>query len=473
MLVRGVRGFAHGPRGCISAVAHPDKLTGLFELPKLPSGQPGSQPFFPGCDIVSAERGAGVAERHTMQMPMLAWPYRIHAGYHRVMSQDYPAFALSEEHEALRAAVRELAEDKIAPRAADIDRTAEFPWDVHEALVKADFHAVHIPEAYGGAGGDALAAALVIEEVARACASSSLIPAVNKLGTVPVLLSGSEELKHEVLPPLARGEAMFSYALSEPEAGSDAGSMRTRAVKSGDGYVLNGVKRWITNAGVSTFYTVMAVTDPDKGANGISAFVVRKDDPGFSVGSPEHKLGIKGSPTCELYFDNCEIPATRIIGAEGTGFKTALRTLDHTRITIAAQALGIAQGALDYAVGYVKERRQFGKAIADFQGVQFMLADMAMKIEAARQLTYAAAARSERAFNGEKEPDLTFISSACKCFASDAAMAVTTDAVQLLGGYGYVNDYPVERMMRDAKITQIYEGTNQIQRMVMARQVLK
>jgi alkylation response protein AidB-like acyl-CoA dehydrogenase len=389
------------------------------------------------------------------------------------MSQDYPAFALSDEHEALRAAVRELAEDKIAPRAADIDRTAEFPWDVHEALVKADFHAVHIPEAYGGAGGDALAAALVIEEVARACASSSLIPAVNKLGTVPVLLAASEDLKREVLPPLARGEAMFSYALSEPEAGSDAASMRTRAVKSGDGYVLNGVKRWITNAGVSTFYTVMAVTDPDKGANGISAFVVRKDDPGFSVGAPEHKLGIKGSPTCELYFDNCEIPATRIIGAEGSGFKTALRTLDHTRITIAAQALGIAQGALDYAVGYVKERRQFGQAVADFQGVQFMLADMAMKIEAARQLTYTAAARSERAFNGEKVPDLTFISSACKCFASDTAMAVTTDAVQLLGGYGYVNDYPVERMMRDAKITQIYEGTNQIQRMVMARQLLK
>jgi alkylation response protein AidB-like acyl-CoA dehydrogenase len=406
-------------------------------------------------------------------MPVAAWLHTGGRSYYRVMSQDNPDFALSDEHEALRAAVRDLAEDKIAPRAADIDRTAEFPWDVYEALVKADFHAVHIPEAYGGAGGDALAAALVIEEVARACAASSLIPAVNKLGTVPVLLAASEELKREVLPPVARGEAMFSYALSEPEAGSDAAAMRTRATKTADGYVLNGVKRWITNAGVSTFYTVMAVTDPDKGANGISAFVVRKDDPGFSVGSPEHKLGIKGSPTCELYFDNCEVPASRLIGVEGEGFKTALRTLDHTRITIAAQALGIAQGALDYSVGYVKERRQFGKAIGDFQGVQFMLADMAMKIEAARQLTYAAAARSERAFNGEKIPDLTFISSACKCFASDAAMAVTTDAVQLLGGYGYVNDYPVERMMRDAKITQIYEGTNQIQRMVMARQLLK
>jgi alkylation response protein AidB-like acyl-CoA dehydrogenase len=389
------------------------------------------------------------------------------------MSQDFPAFALSDEHEALREAVRALADDKIAPRAAEVDRTAEFPWDVYEALVKADFHAVHIPVEYGGSGGDALAAAIVIEEVARACAASSLIPAVNKLGTVPLLLGGSKELLGEFLPPVARGEAMFSYALSEPEAGSDAGSMKTRAVRTGDGYVLNGTKRWITNAGVSKFYTVMAVTDPDRGANGISAFVVRADDPGFSVGSPEHKLGIKGSPTCELYFDDCQIPASRLIGTEGEGFKIALRTLDHTRVTIAAQALGIAQGALDYAIGYVKERRQFGKAISDFQGIQFMLADMAMKIEGARQLTYAAAARSERAMEGEKVPDLTFISSACKCLASDVAMSVTTDAVQLLGGYGYVNDYPVERMMRDAKITQIYEGTNQIQRMVMARQLLK
>jgi alkylation response protein AidB-like acyl-CoA dehydrogenase len=382
-------------------------------------------------------------------------------------------FALSEEHEALRQAVREFATDKIAPRAADVDRTAEFPWDVYEAMVKADFHAVHIPEAYGGAGGDALASALVIEEVARACATSSLIPAVNKLGTMPLLLGASEEVRQRYLPPVARGEAMFSYGLSEPEAGSDAAGMRTRAVREGDSYVLNGVKRWITNAGVSKFYTVMAVTDPGKGANGISAFVVEDGDPGFTFGAPERKLGIKGSPTRELYFDNTRIPASRLIGEEGQGFKIALRTLDHTRITIAAQALGIAQGALDYALGYVRERKQFGKAIAQFQGVQFMLADMAMHLEAARQLTYAAAARSERAMRGEKVEDLTFFSSACKTLASDTAMSVTTDAVQLLGGYGYVNDYPVERMMRDAKITQIYEGTNQIQRMVMARQLLK
>jgi alkylation response protein AidB-like acyl-CoA dehydrogenase len=391
------------------------------------------------------------------------------------MSSDFTAYALSEEHLALRESVRQLAEDKIAPYAGEVDEQPRYPQEAHDALVKADLHAVHIPEEYGGAGADALATVIVIEEVARACASSSLIPAVNKLGTVPLLHSGSAGLNQRYLPPVARGEAMFSYALSEPEAGSDAAAMRMRAVRDGDSFILNGTKRWITNAGVSEYYTVMAVTDPDAdaGTRGISAFVVEKGDEGFSFGAPEHKLGIKGSPTRELYFDNCVIPADRMIGEEGSGFRTALATLDHTRITIAAQALGIAQGALDFAAGYVRERRQFGKAIAEFQGIQFMVADMAMKLEAARQLTYAAAARSERAMAGETVADLTFFSSACKCFASDVAMEVTTDAVQLLGGYGYVHDYPVERMMRDAKITQIYEGTNQIQRIVMARQVLK
>jgi alkylation response protein AidB-like acyl-CoA dehydrogenase len=389
------------------------------------------------------------------------------------MSPDFPAFALSPEHDALRESVRALAEEKIAPYAAKVDQSAEFPQEAHDALVKAGMQAVHIPEAYGGAGADAIATVIVIEEVARVCASSSLIPAVNKLGTMPLILAASEEVKQRYLTPVARGEAMFSYALSEPEAGSDAAAMKTRAVREGDGYVLNGVKRWITNAGISRYYTVMAVTDPAAGAGGISAFVVESGDEGFSYGAPEHKLGIRGSPTRELYFDNCVIPADRMIGEEGSGFRTALATLDHTRITIAAQALGIAQGALDYAAGYVKERRQFGQPIAEFQGVQFMLADMAMKVEAARQLTYAAAARSERAMSGEPAPDLTFMSSACKCYASDVAMEVTTDAVQLLGGYGYVSDYPVERMMRDAKITQIYEGTNQIQRVVMARQLLQ
>ncbi|MFF0392112.1 acyl-CoA dehydrogenase family protein [Kitasatospora sp. NPDC004615] len=377
---------------------------------------------------------------------------------------DFDLYRLSEEHDMLREAVRSLAEAKIAPFAAAVDEEGRFPSEALEALQANDLHAVHVPEEYGGAGADALATVIVIEEVARVCASSSLIPAVNKLGSLPVQLSGSEELKAKYLGALARGEGMFSYCLSEPEAGSDAAGMKTRAVRDGDFWVLNGVKRWITNAGVSEFYTVMAVTDPSLRSKGISAFVVEKGDEGVSFGAPEKKLGIKGSPTREVYFDNVRIPADRMIGAEGTGFATAMRTLDHTRVTIAAQALGIAQGALDYAKGYVKERKQFGKAIAEFQGVQFMLADMAMKLEAARQLTYAAAAKSQRG-----DGDLTFFGASAKCFASDVAMEVTTDAVQLLGGYGYTRDYPVERMMRDAKITQIYEGTNQVQRIVMAR----
>ncbi|WP_327043885.1 acyl-CoA dehydrogenase family protein [Microbispora sp. NBC_01189] len=385
----------------------------------------------------------------------------------------FPLYALTEEHEMLRETVRALADDKIAPRAAAADENEEFPWEVYKDLVAADLQAVHIPEAYGGAGADALATVIVIEEVARACASSSLIPAVNKLGTMPLLLSASEDLKQRYLRPVAAGEAMFSYALSEPEAGSDAAAMKTRAERDGDHYVLNGTKMWITNAGVSEFYTVMAVAHPSAGARGISAFVVEKDDEGVSFGPKERKLGIKGSPTRQVILENVRIPESRMIGEPGTGFRTALATLDHTRITIAAQALGIAQGALDHAIGYVKERRQFGKPIADFQGLQFMVADMAMKLEAARQLTYAAAAKSELAMNGTRVKDLTFFSSAAKCAASDAAMEITTDAVQLLGGYGYTRDFPVERMMRDAKITQIYEGTNQIQRIVMARQLLK
>ncbi|TMR96121.1 acyl-CoA dehydrogenase family protein [Nonomuraea basaltis] len=385
----------------------------------------------------------------------------------------FPLYAPAEEHDMLRETVRALADEKIAPHAAEADETEEFSWDVYKALVATDLHAVHIPEQYGGAGADALATVIVIEEVARACASSSLIPAVNKLGTVPLLLSASEELNSRYLAPVARGEAMFSYALSEPEAGSDAAAMKTRAVADGDAYVLNGTKMWITNAGVSEYYTLMAVTDPSAGPRGISAFVIEKSDEGVSFGPKERKLGIKGSPTRQVILDDVRIPADRMIGAPGTGFKTALATLDHTRITIAAQALGIAQGALDFAIGYVKERKQFGRPIADFQGLQFMIADMAMKLEAARQLTYHAAAKSELAMHGKPQKDLTFLSSAAKCAASDAAMEITTDAVQLLGGYGYTKDFPVERMMRDAKITQIYEGTNQIQRMVMARQLLK
>jgi alkylation response protein AidB-like acyl-CoA dehydrogenase len=382
----------------------------------------------------------------------------------------FGTYQLAEEHEALREAVRSLADKEIAPHAADVDEQERFPVEALNALVKSGFAAVHVPEAYDGQGADSVATCIVIEEVARVCASSSLIPAVNKLGTMPILLSASESLKQQVLPSIASGEAMASYALSEREAGSDTASMRTRARLDGDHWVLNGTKCWITNAGESTWYTVMAVTDPNapKKSQGISAFVVHKDDPGFVVGSKERKLGIKGSPTREIHFENCTIPADRIIGEPGTGLKTALRTLDHTRPTIGAQAVGIAQGALEAAVAYVKDRKQFGKSVSEFQGVQFMLADMAMKIEAARHMVYVAAAKAERG-----EPNIGFITAAAKCFASDVAMEVTTDAVQLFGGAGYTRDFPVERMMRDAKITQIYEGTNQIQRVVMSRALLK
>jgi alkylation response protein AidB-like acyl-CoA dehydrogenase len=377
-------------------------------------------------------------------------------------------FALPDEHNELRAVLRDLCETQIAPYAADVDEKARYTDEALAALNTSGFSAIHIPEEYGGQGGDAVAACIVIEEVARVCASSSLIPICNKLGTTGLLMNGSEELKKQVLPSIAAGEATASYALSEREAGSDAASMRTRARRDGDDWVLSGAKCWISNGGYSTWYTVMAVTDPDMGPNGISAFVVHKDDPGFVVGPKERKMGIKGSPTTELYFEDCRVPGDRIIGEPGTGFKTALATLDHTRPTIGAQAVGIAQGAVDAAIAYVKERKQFGKPVGDFQAVQFMLADMAMKVEAARLMVYTAAARAER---GEQE--LGFLSSASKCYASDVAMEVTTDAVQLFGGYGYTTDFPVERFMRDAKITQIYEGTNQIQRVVMARALLK
>ena len=379
----------------------------------------------------------------------------------------FDVFRLPEEHDELRTAIRALCEKEIAPFAAECDENARFPQEALDALNASGFNAVHVPEEYGGQGADSVAACIVIEEVARVDASASLIPAVNKLGTMGLILRGSEELKKQVLPEIADG-VMASYALSEREAGSDAAAMRTRAKADGDGWILNGSKFWITNGGKSAWYTVMAVSDPDKGANGISAFMVHQDDEGFTVGPKERKLGIKGSPTTELYFENCRIPGDRIIGDPGTGFKTALATLDHTRPTIGAQAVGIAQGALDAAIAYTKDRKQFGRAIADNQGVQFMLADMAMKVEAARLMVYSAAARAERG-----EPDLGFISAASKCFASDVAMEVTTDAVQLFGGAGYTVDFPVERMMRDAKITQIYEGTNQIQRVVMSRALLR
>ena len=372
-------------------------------------------------------------------------------------------FKLPDEYKALRESARALSEKKIAPFAQDVDANSRFPQEARDALQAAGLLAAHVPTEFGGEGADSLGVAIIIEEVARVCASSSLLPAVNKLGSLPLMLAGNVEQKKRWLTPLAQGSG-FSYCLSESEAGSDASAMKTKAIKSATGWTLNGSKKWISNAGSSEFYTVLASTDPSKGSKGISAFVVEKSDPGVSFGALEKKMGFKGSPTREVYFDNVELNDDRRLGEVGSGFALAMQTLDHTRITIAAQALGIAQGAFEVATKYSHERKQFGKEIFDFQGVQFMLADMAMEITAARELTYAAAARSER-----NDPDLTFYSAACKCFASDVAMRVTTNAVQILGGYGYVNDYPVERMMRDAKLTQIYEGTNQVQRIVMAR----
>jgi len=377
------------------------------------------------------------------------------------------AFTLTEDQKLFRKEWRRLFEDKFTERAAEIDRTAEFPWDNYEVLKASGLTGINIPEQYGGGGADAVTHSLLIEELARVCASTSLIPAVNKLGTLPILFAGGEEQKQRFLPPIADGTAMISYCLTEPGSGSDAAAMASRAVRDGDGYVIDGTKRFITGGGVSKLYVYYAVTDPSAGSRGISAFVLEDTMPGLEIGKHEDKLGIRGSPTTEVICNGVRVPAANRLGEEGGGFKLALRALEHSRITIGAQALGIAQGALDYALGYVKEREQFGSRIADFQGIQFMLADMAMRVEAARALVYSAAAKADRG-----DTDLLFFSAASKCFASDVAMQVTTDAVQLLGGYGYVREYPVERMMRDAKITQIYEGTNQIQRVVMSRQLL-
>ena len=372
-------------------------------------------------------------------------------------------FDLPSEYKELRASVRALSEKEIAPHAQAVDEDHRFPQEAKVALIKSGLYAAHVPTEFGGDGADALATVLIIEEVARACGSSSLIPAVNKLGSMPLILGGNEEQKKRWLPRLVKGEG-FSYCLSESEAGSDASAMRTKVERSGNGWVLNGSKKWITNAGESELYSVIAQGNPSGGTKGITAFVVEKSDPGVSFGAPEKKMGMRGSPTREVYFDNVELSDDRRISEVGQGFALAMNTLDHTRITIAAQAIGLAQGAFDVATKYAHERHQFGKPIFDFQAIQFMLADMAMNIEAARLLTYSAAIKSE---NGEK--DLRFFSAASKCFASDIAMKVTQDAIQVLGGYGYVTDYPVERMMRDTKLTQIYEGTNQIQRIVMAR----
>ncbi|MEY2441297.1 MAG: hypothetical protein QOJ46_723 [bacterium] len=373
-------------------------------------------------------------------------------------------YDIPDELADLRDMIRQLAQERIAPRAAEIDRTAEYPRDIRELLGEHDILGLPFEEEYGGTGTGTLMLQMAVEEIAKACASSALILMVQELGTLPIRLFGSEEQKQRWLPRCATGEWSPAFALSEPEAGSDPASMRTTAVRSetGDEWVINGQKNWITNAGIADFYLVFAKTDREH--NRSSCFVVEADREGFDPGKLEHKLGIKGSPTGSPSFTDVRVPADNLVGVEGKGLSVALATLERTRLGAAAQAVGIAQGATDYAAGYARERIAFGKPINQMQGIQFKLADMETRTAAARELLYKACAKADRS-----EPDLAKYSSMAKLFASDNAMFVTLEAIQVLGGYGYVNEYPVERMMRDAKITQIYEGTNEIQRVVIAR----
>ncbi|MGH9297191.1 MAG: acyl-CoA dehydrogenase family protein [Acidimicrobiales bacterium] len=379
------------------------------------------------------------------------------------------SFELSEDQRNFREVLRRFSEEKIAPRAAEYDEREEYPWESFNACVGMELPALGIPTEYGGQGADLVTQAVMIEEIARSCASTAVTLLISKLGMIPVMNFGSKELKERYLPRIASGETQASYCLSEPDAGSDVASMTTRAVRDGEHYVISGTKYWITNAGISDTYTVFAKTDPSAGHRGISCFVVEKDW-GVKVPKLEHKMGLRASPTGEVVFDEVRVPVENRVGEEGQGFLVAMHTLDRSRPTIGAQAIGIAQGALDYATGYMKRRHQFGHPIADFQGLQFMLADMAMQIEAARGLVYRACSIVD-----EDDPrgELAMFGAMAKCFASDVAMSVATDAVQLLGGYGYTRDFPVERFMRDAKITQIYEGTNQVQRVVISKRLLK
>jgi len=378
------------------------------------------------------------------------------------------AIEVAADRQAIQASVRELARAKIAPRAAEIDRSAEFPRDVVEMFRAQDIFAIPFTPEYGGLSGSALTLAIAVEEIAKVCATSALLLAVQGLGGYPILLGGTDEQKREFLPELASGSKIAAYALSEPDAGSDPASMSTRARRDGDDYLLDGTKTWITNGSVADLIVVFAVTDPGQGPRGISAFLVDGDSQGLQRNRIHGKLGIRGSDTAELVFSGCRVPASRRLGAEGDGFRIAMGVLDRSRPQIAAQALGIAAGALEQAVEYAQQRHQFGRPIAEFQGIQFMLADMATQVEAARALTHQAC----RAVD-ELDPQMTVLAAMAKLAASDAAMKVTTDAVQVLGGYGYINEFPVERMMRDAKITQIYEGTNQIQRVVISKAILK
>ena len=376
---------------------------------------------------------------------------------------------LTDEQRSFRRVVRQFAEAKIGPHAAEIDETGEYSWENFKACVEMELPALGIPAEYGGSGADHVTQAIMVEELSRVCASTSLMMLISALGMTPVMNWGSEELKQTYLPRIASGASQASYCLSEPDAGSDVANMKARAVRDGDSYVITGSKYWITNAGISDLYTVFAKTDPDAGHRGISAFVVEKDW-GVQIGKLEKKMGVRGSPTGEVILDAVRVPASNLIGNEGDGFRIAMHTLDRTRPTIGAQAVGIAQAAIDYAAGYMKERRAFGHTLADFQGLQFMLADMGMKTEASRQLVYRACAIIDE---GDPYGELSMAGAMAKCLASDTAMEVTTNGVQLLGGYGYTKDFPMERFMRDAKITQIYEGTNQIQRVVIAKHLLK
>ncbi|HUC05047.1 MAG TPA: acyl-CoA dehydrogenase family protein [Acidimicrobiales bacterium] len=379
-----------------------------------------------------------------------------------------PTFSLTDEQRQFQGTMRQFCDERIAPNAAEVDRNATYPWDSFKACCEMELPALGIPEAYGGAGADMVTQAIAVEELSRVCASTSLTILISKLGMIPIMNWGSDELKRLYMPRVAAGEIQASYCLSEADAGSDVAAMRTRAVRDGDDYILTGTKYWITNAGISDVYVVFAKTDPDGGSRGVSCFVVKKEW-GITIAKHEDKLGLRGSPTGEVVLNEVRVPASHRLGEEGQGFMIAMHTLDRSRPTIGAQAVGIAQGAIDCAAAYMKQRNAFGGPIADLQGLRFMVADMDMRTEAARALVYRACALVDDDPTGE----LTRYGAMAKAFASDTAMSVTVDAVQLLGGYGYTKDFPVERFLRDAKVTQIYEGTNQVQRVVIARELLK
>ncbi|HKQ18458.1 MAG TPA: acyl-CoA dehydrogenase family protein [Candidatus Eisenbacteria bacterium] len=376
---------------------------------------------------------------------------------------------LTEQNLMWRARAREVAEKHVRPLAAKYDRAQEYPWEIKQAIAEAGLMGVWIPKEYGGSGGGIIDLCICVEELSRACGGVGVLYAVNALGTFPVLVGGTEEQKQRFLRPIAKGEKLISFALSEKFAGSDAGGMHARAEKDGNHYVLNGEKKWNTNGGAADIYTVFAVSDPNSRSRRISAFMLEKGAPGFTIGKVEDKMGIRCVPVVEIHFDNCRVPASNLLGeVAGHGFKHAMMTLDKARPGVAAQAVGLAQGALEYATVYAGHREQFGSPIISFQMIQSMLADMATKVEAARHLVYAAAKAVD-----DGAPNVSKLSAMCKLFATDAAMEVTTNAVQIFGGYGYMRDYPIEKYMRDAKITQIYEGTNQVQRMVVARSLIK